>query len=102
MSLWNIIRDFFVCNIFGGTPSSGIPAPTQLGSVYYSDFDFENLSLNDVVLNMGNLVDGSPWGLSIADYLSTTFTIITFLLLFIVACLFVRWCFRVFKGAFKW
>lgn len=89
MSLWNLIRDFFVENIFGGTASSGtnyyfkVNAYNTTGQLQV----FEDLS--------GNV------HLSLGDWLSDTFTIITLILLVIFLYIFVKWIFKLFSGLLR-
>ena len=127
--LWNIIRDFFVQYVFGGIDSLGYEySNCSLGSFvdnnlsYIIDGNGNTTSASTYVLfNPITKVEGdvdvlTTWninfidynsdglliGMTIGDYLSTTFTIITLVIFFVIMCLLVRWCFRVMKGAFKW
>lgn len=85
MTLWNIIRDWFVVNIWGGFDSA---------QVYHSDnivgevFDTTSYKVLEY--------DGDT--LSLADWLSTTSTIIVLVILCIIFGLMVRWLFRLTSG----
>lgn len=101
MTLWNIIRDFFVEFIFGGYNSEGIDFNNNVfGHFFYS----ENGRLNDFgianspIIKMDNLVNEdtglNTTYLMLGDWLSTTATIITLIGICILLWCFVRWLFR--------
>lgn len=116
MTLWNLIRDFFVINIFGGVTSTEeffshnivgyINQVSESGSddnLVCSTGDFvlsvSNISNKPDNLNGSiNMSDTSQYFLSMGDWLSTTFTIITLILLVIFLYIFVKWIFKLFSG----
>ena len=105
MMLWDIIRDFFVQYVFGGIDSNEHFYETMFGFGHgFNDGAEEIEYTNAIFVKLDNFLSTDFDGVSvnIGDYLSTTFTIITLVIMFIVMCLLVRWCFRVMKGAFKW
>lgn len=86
MMLWDIIRDFFVEHIFGGVTSTGnIFAPTIMSGK----------TTLDPVFNIGGL------SISLADWLSTTATIIMLVLLLIMLLSLVRFVIRQVSGLFS-
>ena len=103
MTLWNLIRDFFVENIFGGFLSDGNFIENKIGglnSSYTTDTEMGYTgSLFYQVSNYDWVNDSpTPVYLGLGDWLSTTFTIITLILLVIVLYIFVKWIFRLFSG----
>lgn len=101
MTLWNIIRDFFVKYVFGGMATGGEYYNNNLFGNGY--FMLPDGSLDDVVgvnanevfifeyIDLGNYTVK----ISLADWLSTTATIITLVGLFIAITLLII-------SLFKW
>lgn len=91
MTLWDIIRDFFVNNIFGGYNSSGNRIYQSMGKsnglAYYA---------HEV-----NIIQFGDYSVNLADWLSTTATIITLILLVAFLYLVVKYIFKVFSGLFR-
>lgn len=78
--LWDLIRDFFVQLIFGGTDSNGTMYDCVVdGNSYTSDFVFD----------MGNPTLGSSHTIALGDWLSTTATMISITIIVVLCCLFV-------------
>lgn len=92
MTLWNIIRDFFVEYIFGGKTSNG----QQFYSLVGQNFNTTSVRNNGVFFNTGFVYGGGVEAvyISMGDWLSTTATIITLIGICILLWLFVRWLFR--------
>lgn len=85
MTLWTLIRDFLVQNIFGGTDSVGTEYVGDISGNYNSSsFMFE--------------INGQS--ISIGDWLSTTFTIVTLVLFLVLLCILAKWLFKVVSGLF--
>ena len=82
-TLYNIIRDFLVSTIFGGTLSNGNVVADNIIGTNLNTSNFEVLT--DV---------------SLGDWLSTTGTIICLVLLIVCIGLFLRWLFRLTSGLF--
>lgn len=109
MSLWNIIRDFFVQYIFGGTLSNGSQIIHNIigkVNVYVNgSFDDRYLISTDF---LGFVFNGANFDydyesqivsfISVGDWLSTTATIITLCAICFFLFLFVRWLFRLTSG----
>ena len=112
MTLWNIIRDFFVVYVFGGCDSSRVfHEGNFLGYVGNSAMSEEDyLSSSALMIKIDNAVTNinisdngtstmvNDFYISFADWLSTTATIITLCLLVFVLYLLVRWIFRQFSN----
>ena len=96
--LWDIIRDFYVQYIFGGT--------TSIGDMYYGTFGSAYMLNNGEIDEYINIVGGDLYWhigkspiydvyISAGDWLSTTVTIITLVALLIgISCLMI--------SLFKW
>lgn len=108
MTLWNIIRDWFVNNVFGGKPSTGnIVDHNCIGNILYKYGDnveshkgfTTNLIFNisQVNENGSSVVIGDGY-LTLADWLSTTATIIVLCAMCFFLFLVVRWLFRLTSG----
>lgn len=101
MTLWNIIRDFFVSHFFGGTLSSGAGVNNmKIGHILYegtNGSDSFSYNTNGWRIFIGENDLGSNYIL-FGDWLSTTFTIIVLILLAIFLILFVKWIFKLFAG----
>lgn len=103
MTLWNIIRDWFVINIFGGYASSGVYYTQNIigQNMTYADGQYDDSYIsftNDIYLNIGSKVGDSDIWLSMADWLSTTATIIVLCAMCFFLFLVVRWLFRLTSG----
>lgn len=103
MSLWDIIRNFFVQHIFGGTDTDLISWGGFIGNLYNKNtndgiegyaYDL-SFKLNNSYVQYFNDAD---LYISIGDWLSTTFTIITLIALCFFLFLVVRWLFRLTAG----
>ena len=85
--LWDLIRDFFVMHVFGGTDSLGnafdvhFGVDGQSGEVYNID--------SYLCYSVGHTDTGAVAYLSISDWLSTTATIISITIIVVLCCLFV-------------
>ena len=106
MTLWNIIRDWFVQYVWGGVSSQGDYFSTNIiGTV----FNFENQSAESVntydyfiKLNGFNHVSDSTIDyISFGDWLSTTSTIIVLVLMCVFLFLVVRYLFRLTSGLIR-
>lgn len=87
LSLWNIVRDFFVQYIFGGYDSEG--------TMHNACLIGGTNNATDMQLTIGNLT------LSLSDWLASTLTIITMLALCVFLYLVVRWVFRLVSGLIR-
>lgn len=102
MTLWNLIHDFFVNNIFGGTLSTSIQVnKMSIGNIKYVALDNSSnafaYNTNGWRVFIGNNDLGANY-ITLGDWLSTTFTIITLILLVIFLYIFVKWIFKLFSG----
>ena len=84
MTLWNIIRDWFVVYIWGGVSSEGTSYATNVVGT--------NLNSSDFTLEIGSLT------LNLGDWLSTTSTILCLALLVYAVILFLIWLFKFVSG----
>lgn len=106
MTLWNLIRDFFVINIFGGYASNNDIYGNRLGLVYGSQsLESEFFDTSDPLFKISDVnwrsdINESMY-ISMGDWLSTTFTIITLVLLTIFLIIFVKWIFKLFSGLLR-
>ena len=106
MTLWNLIRDFFVQNFFGGTLSNGefIGHESIVGTVTDTDvLLYDTATTCDSFVNIGDLIvdnEGTAHApfITFGDWFSTTFTIITLVLFIIFLYIFVKWIFKLFAG----
>ena len=95
MTLWNLIRDFFVENIFGGYLSNG----TIISNNVISGTNSAVNTTSNIQFSIPTWLKGSTeFKLSLGDWLSTSFTIITLILLVFFLYIFVKWIFRIFAG----
>jgi len=107
MTLWNIIRDFFVQNVFGGSLSNGSMVNIgRVGQMFGADGMVGNAGMNNFAVYIGEQkYSGSSiltaTHINLGDWLSTTATIITLVLLTAVMYLMVKWIFRVFAGLLR-
>lgn len=100
VGLWNIIRDFFVRNVFGGFDTEGVWYDTFFGlGQYFTNEGVWDDSTNAIGHELLVIEFPSPYEnivkLSISDWLSTTATIITLVGLFIAITLLII-------SLFKW
>lgn len=117
MLLWDIIRDWFVMYVFGGTASNGDAVGGMMGygflvknNVSY-EYDPVNTEHLGVVLNgftdsydpifSGAGFSETPLVISVGDWLSTTATIITLVALCLFLFLAVKWVFNVFRNTLE-
>lgn len=110
MNLWNIIRDWFVEYVFGGTNYNGEIFSGQLGRFGYlngEDYKYDIVSNNsDIYVPLGaNFFDaGSETTLnliSFGDWLSSTATLIVLIALCLFLFLAVKWVFNVFRNTLE-
>lgn len=104
--LWDIIRDFIVQNITGGSLSDGtIISGGYLGHISVYDINNELVDSGVYqtteydVLKIGSSSDASVF-INYADWLATTFTIISMCLIVVFAIWLVRWVFKAVSSAF--
>lgn len=106
MLLWDIIRDWFVMNIFGGVSSSGLYSSPLVGR-FGNPGSYDLVYADQVFVSSPILVNSSFDGLlddtltgyiSLGDWLSTTSTIIVLIALCFFFFLMVRWLFRLTAG----
>lgn len=100
-SLWNIIRDWFVVNIFGGWTSSEVSYRFPIGHTYSADNGF--IMLDTAYTYLPIKLYSDDWetfidNISIGDWLSTMSTIIVLIALCFFFFLMVRWLFRLTSG----
>lgn len=106
MTLWNLIRDFFVEHIFGGTLSNGTRIVDNVVGTMPS-YDLQGNWDDEIIANTFDVQlfkyesAGYTYYLTFGDWLSTTFTIITLILLIIFLYIFVKWIFKLFSGLLK-
>lgn len=79
MSLWDLVRDFFVAHVFGGYSSEG---------VLYDFVIDENSFTSDYLFEIGNST-GASHSIAMGDWLSTTATIISITIIVVLCCMFV-------------
>lgn len=116
MTLWNIIRDFFVQYVFGGVTSNGqsVSGNFFIGNLFAfingSPDDIYGAGTDNIIFNINGFTDPNYDNLnslsvymSLGDYLSTTATIIVLVVLAVVVALGIRWLFRFLISRFtKW
>lgn len=116
MTLWNIIRDFFVKYVFGGFASdSEFYGRNIIGNFITiwgeGDFGGTTVTTPDLYFFIPDIyqdVSGNAPGsdllyFSFGDYLSTTATIIVLVVLAVIVALGIRWLFRFLISRFtKW
>lgn len=82
--LWDLIRDFFVQHVFGGSLSDG--------ETFFDHFLGVDLNSGGIVTlgyQVGLDDDLHPVYLTLGDWLSTTATIISITIIVVLCCLFV-------------
>lgn len=100
--LWNLIRDFFVQNIFGGTDSLN----NQINSLSLGVLKtIDNVNFgktSNYFVNIGGVLQNGDdvVGITIGDWLSTTATIIVLIALCFFLYLVLRYIFKLFGGLF--
>ena len=101
MLLWDIIRDWFVMNIWGGTSSEAYDYYTSFGRVFIVGNGSETSNSVDLMLPV-KLFNGNYGSevsyISIGDWLSTTSTIIVLIAICVGFFFLVRWLFRLTAG----
>lgn len=97
MTLWNIIRDFFVEHVFGGINSANRYFNGVVGAFIRSDNNTAQVgSITNVFVPIS--ARGSSYeyvAMDIGDWLSTTATIATLIIILVVIACFIRWIFKV-------
>lgn len=101
--LWDLIRDFFVIHVFGGTTSTLDYYNTSWGE--FSVLTTENEDYN-AYLGNDMLVDvskgyGSVFTTSMSDWLSTTATAIAITIIVVLCCMFVYKIIRLIGGLIR-
>lgn len=101
MLIWDIIRDWFVMNIWGGTTSTNDSYLTSLGAgnVYINGVLDESgfYTMQDYQIYVGGAHD-TTFSISLADWLSTTSTIIILVAVSVGLYFLTRYFFRMFAG----
>lgn len=91
--LWDLIRDFFVQHVFGGTDSIGDSFECRIGTFYNSDLETTTGFSEDLMIPIGNMIDKgtdkSIQYISFGDWLSTTATAIAITIIVVLCCMFV-------------
>lgn len=101
--LWDIIRDFIVQYITGGTNSDGELFDIFGGRLYFHTDGFmepDEVGLTSVYYQINNSPDGMPYYLGLPDWLATTITAVIMILLVVFAVWLVRWIFKAVSSAF--
>ena len=91
--LWDLIRDFFVNNVFGGHTSE-VVHNALTGQNYYVSKQVTTGLFNTSGLNIyyqiGVDASGQPVMMCLSDYLSTIATIISITIIVVLCCLFIK------------
>lgn len=97
MTLWNIIRDFFVEHVFGGINSAQRYFNGTLGAFVRSDNNAVQVgSITNVFVPISARGNGVEYiAMNVGDWLSTTATIATLIIILVVIACFIRWIFKV-------
>lgn len=97
MTLWNIIRDFFVQYVFGGIDSSQHYFNGTLGAFMRGDNNnVQVASITNVYVPISARGNGYEYvAMNFGDWLSTTATVITLVTILVVIAFFIRWIFKV-------
>lgn len=106
MTLWNIIRDWFVAYVWGGVDSQGNYFNANIiGSVFnIQNQGAEPTNTYDYFIQFNgfnHLSDSSIDYISFGDWLSTTSTIIVLVLMCVFLFLVVRYLFRLTSGLIR-
>lgn len=112
VGLLTIIRDFFVHFVFGGLDSTGRDFGTPLwisgalvypGETMQSDSEYISAGITNTGV-ASNMFDFGNWGtfeyVNLADWLSSTATIITLCLLLFAVFLAIKFLFKLVAGSF--
>lgn len=101
--LWDLIRDFFVENVFGGVNSSGTLFNITLGRGWYVDGADDIIFGGDYMFQMSSGLNGdtSFRYISLADWLSTTATAISITIIVVLCCLFIYKIIRLVGGLIR-
>lgn len=101
VTLWNLLRDFFVEYIFGGINSVGIMFKGRIGALVTFDgtstTSINPASSTDLLLNVGTF-GGKDYAVSLGDWLSTSCTVVTLVAFVIILFLLLKWLFKVISG----
>lgn len=101
MMLWDIIRNWFVMNVWGGWTSDGHSYSSVIGTLeLYVDGEFDDnwpASLNELWFHVGDKGNSSTY-IAMSDWLSTTSTIIVLVCVCVALFFLVRYFFRMFAG----
>lgn len=101
MLIWDIIRDWFVMNIWGGYTSAGVLYNCHVGNLqtYINGENDDGWlgSLNDILFHVGKF-GNTDIVMSLSDWLSTTSTIIVLVAVCVGLFFLVRYFFRMFAG----
>lgn len=102
--LFTIIRDFFVQHVWGGTDSHFEVFNSFIGSLVNDTYEFDKGYLSQFYVPVGkNIVDAvgnkTNCYMAIGDWLSTTSTIITLVVILVCIAFFIRWIFKVCSNA---
>lgn len=95
MTLWNLIRDFFVQFVFGGTTSYGhsfsgcFLGIFSTNDLYYQSINTDTFFVPFNITHLNAEFDTLIDYISFGDWLSTTATIITLIGLFIAITMFI-------------
>lgn len=84
--LWDLIRDFFVTHIFGGSTASGAMFNCFIGVDQLNGYYYDS---NNIYYNIGTGDDGSVF-ITFGDYFSTIATIISIVAIVLLCCLFIK------------
>lgn len=101
MLLWDIIRDWFVMNIWGGSTSEAYDYYASVGRVFIQGEGTEVSNTHDIMVpvKLFSFVYGSEVDyISLGDWLSTTSTIIVLIAICVGFFFLVRWLFRLTAG----
>lgn len=100
--LFTIIRDFFVEHVFGGITSTGRDVNVGYIGRLFTGSNWVTGSGNNFGVPINASYDNVGGGIQyihLMDWLSTTATIISMIIILVLICLFIRWIFRVLSGA---
>lgn len=101
--LWDLIRDFFVIHVFGGTTSTIEYYNASWGefSVLTSENESYDAYLGNEVLFVVSKGNGSVFTTNMSDWLSTTATAISITIIVVLCCLFVYKIIRLIGGLIR-
>lgn len=101
MLIWDIIRDWFVMNIWGGYTSAEVIYRPHIGNItqyengeWFDSFLGDTTSLSFLISKENNYENF----ISLGDWLSTTSTIIVLVAISVALYFLVRYFFRMFAG----